>query len=405
MRIVQINGGAKGSTGKIMMGIAEVARAQGHEVTCASPITTTNRDAGEDCGYYRIGTFNSRRLNVALARITGFNGCFAWFETYKLLKKIDEFKPDIIHLHNLHDSYINLPMLFSYIKKHNVPTVWTLHDCWAFTGHCPHFTIAKCDKWKTGCHGCKQYKDYPASIFDNSELMWKLKKKWFTGVKNMTIVTPSEWLAGLAKESYLKEYPIRVINNGIDLNVFKPTKSDFREKYGISPSECIILGVSFGWNYKKGLDCFVKLRNELNEQYRIVLVGTDSSIDKKLPSGIVSIHRTQNQKELAEVYSAADVFFNPTREEVLGLVNLESLACGTPVVTFNTGGSPECIDEYSGIIVEEGDDIKTIFEKKTYANIMEENCIKRAQQFKENEVYLKYLNIYTITLKKCMESV
>ena len=405
MRIVQINGGAKGSTGKIMMGIAEVARAQGHEVMCASPITTTNRDAGEDCGYYRIGTFNSRRLNVALARITGFNGCFACFETYKLLKKIDEFKPDIIHLHSLHNSYINLPMLFSYIKKHEIPVVWTLHDCWAFTGHCPHFTIAKCDKWKTGCHGCKQYKDYPASIFDNSELMWKLKKKWFTGVKNMTIVTPSEWLAGLAKESYLKEYPIRVINNGIDLNVFKPTKSDFREKYGISPSECIILGVSFGWNYKKGLDCFVKLRNELNEQYRIVLVGTDSSIDKKLPSGIVSIHRTQNQKELAEVYSAADVFFNPTREEVLGLVNLESLACGTPVVTFNTGGSPECIDEYSGIIVEEGDDIKTIFEKKTYANIMEENCIKRAQQFKENEVYLKYLNIYTITLKKCMESV
>lgn len=145
MRIVQINGGAKGSTGKIMMGIAEVARAQGHEVMCASPITTTNRDAGEDCGYYRIGTFNSRRLNVALARITGFNGCFAWFETYKLLKKIDEFKPDIIHLHNLHDSYINLPMLFSYIKKHNAPTVWTLHDCWAFTGQCPHFTIVKCD--------------------------------------------------------------------------------------------------------------------------------------------------------------------------------------------------------------------------------------------------------------------
>ena len=405
MRIVQINGGAKGSTGKIMMGIAEVARAQGHEVMCASPITTPNRDAGEDCGYYRIGTFNGRRLNVALARITGFNGCFAWFETYKLLKKIDEFKPDIIHLHNLHDSYINLPMLFSYIKKHNVPTVWTLHDCWAFTGQCPHFTIVKCDKWKVGCHNCPQYKEYPASLYDNTKKMWQLKKKWFTGVKNMTIVTPSEWLAGLAKESYLKEYPIQVINNGIDLDVFKPTKSDFREKYGISPSECVILGVSFGWNYKKGLDCFVKLRNELNEQYRIVLVGTDSSIDKQLPSGIVSIHRTQNQKELAEVYSAADVFFNPTREEVLGLVNLESLACGTPVVTFNTGGSPECIDEYSGIIVEEGDDIKTVFEKKTYANIIEENCIKRAQQFKENEVYLKYLNIYTITLKKCMESV
>ena len=225
MRIVQINGGAKGSTGKIMMGIAEVARAQGHEVMCTSPITTTNRDAGEDCGYYRIGTFNSRRVNVALARITGFNGCFAWFETYKLLKKIDEFKPDIIHLHNLHDSYINLPMLFSYIKKHNVPTVWTLHDCWAFTGQCPHFTMVKCDKWKTGCYGCPQYKAYPSSLYDNSKRMWQLKKKWFTGVKNMTIVTPSEWLANLVNESYLKEYPIKVINNGIDLNVFKPTPS------------------------------------------------------------------------------------------------------------------------------------------------------------------------------------
>lgn len=228
MRIVQINGGAKGSTGKIMMGIAEVARVQGHEVMCASPITTTNRDAGEDCGYYRIGTFNSRRVSVALSRITGFNGCFAWIETRKLLKKIDEFKPDIIHLHNLHDSYINLPMLFSYIKKHNVPTVWTLHDCWAFTGHCPHFTIAKCDKWKTGCFGCKQYKGYPASIYDNSKLMWKLKKKWFTGVKNMTIVTPSRWLGDLVQKSYLKEYPVLVINNGIDLSVFKPT-SDSNE--------------------------------------------------------------------------------------------------------------------------------------------------------------------------------
>lgn len=176
MRIVQINGGAKGSTGKIMMGIADVARAQGHEVMCASPITTTNRDAGEDCGYYRIGTFNSRRVNVALARITGFNGCFAWFETYKLLKKIDEFKPDIIHLHNLHDSYINFPMLFSYIKKHNVPTVWTLHDCWAFTGQCPHFTIVKCDKWKAGCHNCPQYKEYPASLYDNTKKCGSLKR-------------------------------------------------------------------------------------------------------------------------------------------------------------------------------------------------------------------------------------
>lgn len=345
MRIVQINGGAKGSTGKIMMGIAEVARAQGHEVMCASPITTTNRNAGEDCGYYRIGTFNSRRVNVALARITGFNGCFAWFETYKLLKKIDEFKPDIIHLHNLHDSYINLPMLFSYIKKHNVPTVWTLHDCWSFTGQCPYFTIAKCDRWKAGCHNCPQYKEYPASLYDNTKKMWQLKKKWFTGVKNMTIVTPSEWLAGLAKESYLKEYPIQVINNGIDLDVFKPTHSNFREQYGIPGDKYIVLGVSFAWGYRKGLDCFAEMAEKLGDKYQIVLVGTDGEIDKNLPKNIISIHRTQNQKELAEIYSTADVFAMPTREENYPTVNMEAIACGTPVVTFDTGGSPEMLNE------------------------------------------------------------
>ena len=397
MRIVQINGGAKGSTGKIMMGIAEVARAQGHKVMCASPITTTNRDAGEDCGYYRIGTFNSRRLNVALARITGFNGCFAWFETYKLLKKIDEFKPDIIHLHNLHDSYINFPMLFSYIKKHNVPTVWTLHDCWAFTGQCPHFTIVKCDKWKAGCHNCPQYKEYPASLYDNTKKMWQLKKKWFTGVKNMTIVTPSRWLARLAQESYLKEYSIRVINNGIDLNVFKPTQSNFRERYEIPAEKHIILGVSFAWGYRKGLDCFVEMAEKLGEQYQIVLVGTDDEIDKNLPHNIISIHRTQNQKELAEVYSAADVFVMPTREENYPTVNMEAIACGTPVVTFDTGGCAETVDTSTGIIVSvnEIDKLIEAIDVISQEQINPEVCKKKARNYSQDLKYMEYLELYS----------
>lgn len=397
MRIVQINGGAKGSTGKIMMGIAEVARAQGHEVMCASPITTTNRDAGEDCGYYRIGTFNSRRVNVALARITGFNGCFAWLETYKLLKKIDEFKPDIIHLHNLHDSYINLSMLFSYIKKHNVPTVWTLHDCWAFTGQCPHFTIVKCGKWKAGCHNCPQYKEYPASLYDNTKKMWQLKKKWFTGVKNMTIVTPSEWLAGLARESYLKQYPIEVINNGIDLNVFKPTHSNFREQYGIPGDKYIVLGVSFAWGYRKGLDCFVEMAEKLGEQYQIVLVGTDDEIDKNLPHNIISIHRTQNQKELAEVYSAADVFVMPTREENYPTVNMEAIACGTPVVTFDTGGCAETVDTSTGIIVSvnEIDKLIEAIDVIRQEQINPGVCKKKARNYSQDLKYMEYLELYS----------
>lgn len=404
MRIVQINGGAKGSTGKIMMGIAEVARAQGHEVMCASPITTTNRDAGEDCGYYRIGTFNSRRLNVALARITGFNGCFAWFETYKLLKKIDEFKPDIIHLHSLHNSYINLPMLFSYIKKHEIPVVWTLHDCWAFTGQCPHFTMAKCDKWRTGCFNCPQYKEYPEALYDNTKRMWRLKKKWFTGVKNMTIVTPSEWLAGLARESYLKQYPIEVINNGIDLNVFKPTHSNFREQYGIPGDKYIVLGVSFAWGYRKGLDCFVEMAEKLGEQYQIVLVGTDDEIDKNLPHNIISIHRTQNQKELAEVYSAADVFVMPTREENYPTVNMEAIACGTPVVTFDTGGSPEMLDNKTGIVVDANDieatkkAIKDICEKKRCND--EEYIVEYSKNFDMKKRFAEYIELYANVLEE-----
>ena len=404
MRIVQINGGAKGSTGKIMMGIAEVARAQGHEVMCASPITTTNRDAGEDCGYYRIGTFNSRRVNVALARITGFNGCFAWFETYKLLKKIDEFKPDIIHLHNLHDSYINLPMLFSYIKKHNVSAVWTLHDCWAFTGQCPHFTIVKCDEWKTGCHNCPQYKEYPASLYDNTKRMWKLKRKWFTGIENMRIVTPSKWLAELAKESYLKGYPIEVINNGIDLDVFKPTPSNFRERYGIPAEKHIVLGVSFAWGYRKGLDCFVEMAEKLGEQYQIVLVGTDDEIDKNLPQSIISIHRTQNQKELAEIYSAADAFAMPTREENYPTVNMEAIACGTPVVTFDTGGSPEMLDDKTGIVVEANDieatkkAIKDICEKKRCND--EEYIVAYSKKFNMQKKFTDYIELYATVLEE-----
>ena len=400
MKIVQINGGAKGSTGKIMMGIADVARTQGHEVMCASPITTTNRDAGADCGYYRIGTFNSRRFNVALARITGFNGCFAWLETHKLLKKIDDFKPDIIHLHNLHDSYINLPMLFSYIKKHNVPTVWTLHDCWAFTGQCPYFTMVKCSKWKTGCYACPQYKEYPSSLYDNTEKMWRLKKRWFTGVKNMTIVTPSQWLANLVKESYLREYPVKVINNGIDLTVFKPTPySDLNNSNAFlgGQDKHIVLFVSFGWSIYKGLDVIVELARMLTDDYQIVVVGTDTHVDEILPSNVISIHRTQNQKQLAEIYTAATVFVNPTREEMFGMVNIEALACGVPVVTFRTGGTPECLDFKSGIVVEKDDvegmkdAIVKICEQKIFSEI---DCIKRAQQFKGLDKFNEYIELY-----------
>ncbi len=400
MNIVQINGGAVGSTGKIMFGISAVCTDEKQETLCAAPEVSSGNKTGRNL--YIIQNNNHRKINVLLDRITGRHNMHSKIATERLLKVISGFKPDIIQLHNLHEAYINLPMLFKYIKKHNIKTVWTLHDCWAFTGHCPNFDIVGCNKWKTGCYGCPQYKEYPKSLFDNSKYMYRLKKKWFTGVENMTIVTPSEWLASLVKESYLKDYPVKVINNGIDLNVFKPTESDFRKKYALE-NKYIVLGVAFGWGRRKGLDVFVELARRLDkEKYKVVLVGTDDNVDKLLPENIISIHRTQNQTELAKICSAADVFANPTREENYPTVNMEALACGTPVVTFNTGGSPEMLDETCGTAVAKNDidamynEIIRICEAKPYSM---EACLKKARRFDMNERFKEYYDLYSCQIK------
>lgn len=363
MRIFEINGGVFGSTGRIMFGIAKLARKEGMDVLCASPITSTNRNRSPEDIYVKVGSYNSRRLSVFLGWLTGYNGCFAIFNTMKLLKKIKEYNPDIIHLHNIHNSFVNIPMLTNYLKQSNIRVIWTLHDCWSFTGQCPYFTIAKCEKWRAGCYHCGQYKDYPASLYDNTKKMWQLKKKWFTGINNMLIVTPSKWLAGLVKQSFLAEYPVEVINNGINTKVFRPTKSDFRNKYNIPENAFVILGVAFSWGARKGLDVFIDLAKKLDEvQYQIVLVGTNNTVDRMLPKSIISIHSTQNQKELAEIYSASDLFVNPTREENYPTVNMEAISCGTPVLTYETGGSPEIISKETGRVVPVNDIDKLIDE-------------------------------------------
>ena len=208
----------------------------------------------------------------------------------------------MIHLHNLHGNNVNLFLLFSFLKREHIPVVWTLHDCWSFTGRCPYFDMLCCDKWKSGCGGCPYPKhDYPAAYRDCTARMWQLKKRWFTGVKDMTLVTPSHWLAGLVKQSFLSGYAVRVMHNGIDLSVFQPAESDFRRRYGIPDSTYIVLGVAFDWGRRKGLDVFTALAERLDQSYQIVLVGTDDAVDRELPAQILSIHRTQNQQELAEM--------------------------------------------------------------------------------------------------------
>lgn len=396
-RIVSINLGNVGSTGRIMRGIAASALSEGFKVYQAYPISRNVFPLEEDD--IVIGNLFGKVASQRLAYLTGYNGCYSWFSTKKFLKKLDEIKPDILHFHNLHNSYINLPMLFNYVKKNHIRVIWTLHDCWSFTGQCPYFTLAGCDKWKTGCGGCTQLSVYPASRVDRTQTMWKLKKMWFTGVEDMTIVTPSEWLAGLVKQSFLSEYPVKVINNGIDLDVFKPVSSDFREKHGISSDGGVflILGIAFDWSVYKGKDVFIELAKRLPDNFRIIMVGTNDRIDQNLPSNVISIHKTNNIQELVEIYSAVDLLVNPTREDNFPTVNIEALSCGTPVVTFETNGSPEILDDKCGSVVPYGDidameqEILRIAAVKPFSS---EACIQRAQRYRRDDKYKEYVKLY-----------
>lgn len=399
MKIVQINGGVFGSTGKIMFGIADCARKYGHEVICAAPVTETNRFVEPKDKYIKIGTFFGRCISVFFARITGFEGCFSYISTIRLLYKIKKFTPDIVHLHSIHNSYINFPLLFWFLKRKDIKVIWTLHDCWAFTGHCPHFEYVDCKKWKKECERCKKYREYPKSYFDNSKKMYRIKRKVFLKTKEMIIITPSSWLASKVKESYLKDYQIKVVNNGINLSVFRPIKGSFRKLYNCE-NKYILLGVSFGWDFSKGLDIFIQLAKELSEEFQIVLVGTNEMIDRYLPPNIISIHRTESQKELVDIYSESDLFINPTREDTFPTVNMEALACGTPVITFETGGSPEVLNEECGKVIKKDDyDAlkKVIIENKTWKNKASEACIRQAKKY---DMYNKFDEIVKIYQSK-----
>jgi glycosyltransferase involved in cell wall biosynthesis len=387
MNLIQINAVPYGSTGSIMFSLADIMERRGHEVLCTTGFTWKGSDRPD---YVMTSGIVEKSVHTWLARITGKTGGFSTLATWRLLRRLDKMKPDLIHLHNLHGWFLNLPMLFGYIKKHNIPVVWTLHDCWSFTGQCPHFAMVGCDRWKIGCGGCNQHHLYPQTFFDCSKTNWRRKKKWFTGVQNLTIVTPSEWMAQQVRESFLREYPVRVINNGIDLNVFKPDpEAKKSEKF-------TLLGVSYDWDNKKGLDVFLELARRLDDRFQIVLVGTNDGVDKLLPDNIRSIHRTQNPAELAKLYAEADLLVNPTREDTYPTVNMEALACGTPVLTFRTGGSPEILDEHCGVVVPCGDvdAMEAAIRRLAAAPIGAEACLNRAKGFDKYERFEEYVRLY-----------
>ena len=360
MKILMINSvcGIR-STGRICTDLATKLDSQGHIVRIAY-----GREAvPENFQKYavRIGTVMDVKMHGIYSRLFDAHGLGSKQATRSFLRWVDEFQPDLIWLHNIHGYYINYEMLFDWIKKHpSIEVKWTLHDCWAFTGHCSYFSMEKCEQWKTHCMNCPQKKRYPSSYVDCSKRNYERKKDSFTGVNNMTLVVPSQWLASLVKQSFLKDYQVDVQYNTIDYNVFKPTPSDFRNRYGVCGKK-IVLGVASSWNDRKGLNDFIQLSEMLDDRYVIVLVGVSDKLIRSLPSKIISIERTNNTQELAEIYTAADVFVNPSKEETFGMTTVEAVACGTNVIVYQDTACEEVVRNSKGIVVPQ--DVEALYEE------------------------------------------
>jgi hypothetical protein len=387
MKVLMINSvcGIK-STGRIATDLADMLTEEGHTVKIGY-----GRDIVPDrYSKYavRIGSDWDVRLHGAMTRVFDNAGFGSREATIKFIDFIKEFAPDIIHLHNLHGYYINVEILFEFLKECNKPVVWTLHDCWAFTGHCAHFDLYKCYKWQTECGECPQKKEYPASfLFDNSRNNYIRKKQAFQGVNKLVVVTPSQWLANLVKESFLQNYETRVINNGIDLTTFKPTYGDFRARYNLE-NKIIVLGVASAWGVRKGLLDFIELRKLLDRRYEIVLVGVSEEDKNILTEGMLGITRTDSVNELAEIYTASDIFVNLTYEDTFSCVNMEAQACGTYAICYETGGAKETIPKEQ--VAEQGN-LQSVVE------LIEKYEGKRASVqsfYDKNIAFEKYIELY-----------
>ena len=374
------------STGRICTDLAETLNERGDQVK----IVYGREAVPEKYEKFalKMGSDAGVKMHALKARLFDRCGFGSTFATRDIIKQIEEYDPDIIHLHNIHGYYINVEELFKYLKRCGKKVVWTLHDCWSFTGHCAYFDYVECEKWKTGCHHCEQKTEYPArNGFDMSKKNFAQKKEIFTGVENMTLVTPSRWLSDLVSQSYLKEYEIKVIPNGVDTSVFKPTPSNIKERYSCTGKK-VILGVAAVWDKRKGLDSFIELSQRLDDSYKIILVGLDEKQIQELPENIIGIQRTNSVSELAELYSAADVFVNPTLEDNYPTTNIEAIACGTPVITFETGGSTESAEMY-GVSVPRKDTDALI---EAIMNV--ENITKKDIDIDYKATVRKYMKLY-----------
>lgn len=341
------------------------------------------------------------------SRLFDMHGLGSKDATIKLVKQIENIKPDLIHLHNIHGYYLNYSTLFNYLSTANIPIVWTLHDCWSFTGHCTYFDYIGCKKWEIQCHNCPQIKSYPESLFiDRSKENFNLKKALFKSVNNLTIVPVSDWLSQVIKKSFLSSYPIQTIYNGISLDTFSPIDDTkmIKEKYNIN-NRNILLGVATSWSSRKSLDDYIKLSSHLSTDYVIILIGLSQKQIKTLPNNIIGIPRTENIQELVKLYSAADIVLNLSVEETFGLTTVEGFACGTPGIVYNCTASPELITKETGLVVEKNNITalkNAIFEiisngKNHYSSACRERAVNH---YNKEDRYNEYIQLYNKILNQ-----
>ena len=399
-KLLQINECLNLSTGKIAQQIGELAITRGWESWIA--YSGREKEIPSKSHLIRVGSFMDSCIHYAEDRFLDNEGLSSHRETKKLLKRIDEIKPDVVHLHNIHDHWLNYKMLFIYLAKANIPIVWTQHDQWATTGHC-YYNLVGCERWKDECHDCPLSKWY---CLDRSRRNFRLKKQLLADIPSLTIIPVSEWLADMMRQSHLKDRDIQVIHNGIDIKTFSPQPTNAHERYGIDKSRKIVLGVAALWDARKGLNDFYELAKRLSaDKYAIMIVGQRTEEIKQVENGcqMVFVDRTQNALELAQLYSSASVFVNPTYQDNYPTTNLEAIACGTPVVTYRTGGSPEAVDEKTGVVVEQGDvDGLTSAVERFSDGDYKESCRKRAEEVFDNS---KCFNPYILLYNKLLGGV
>ena len=389
-----------GSTGKIVEQIGLLAQRKGWKA-CLVHAARYNRQSRLFC--IKAGSVLTEKWHAQMSQLFDRHGLHSFFTTKMVISKIKKFAPDIIHLHNIHGYFLHYPQLFKYLIESDIPVVWTLHDCWSFTGHCSYFDLVDCNKWKTGCHQCPNLKNYPRSVWlDRSAKNYYLKKSLFTGVKSITMVPVSEWLGEMTRQSFMGKYPIRVIHNGVDTTTFRVKSNALRKKLGLV-DKFVVLGVSNnGFSGRKGLDDFIELSKLLNNNYQIIMIGLKKEELDLLPKNIMGLKRTSNLEELVDYYNLADIFINPTYSDNFPTTNLESLACGTPVITYRTGGSPEAIDEKTGVVIEQGNvaALANAIMQLRRRPLSSEACRKRAEEYYDKDTcFEKYLDLYEELLK------